>query len=231
MLYNLPKGNVLLHSGDATNRGRRGEITEFIQWFKSIEGFDQKIFIAGNHDFAFEQMYLPNHKEEFDWLRHLLHEENLSQSKVTYLFDNQIIINHPEISRPILIYGSPWQPEFYNWAFNLPRNGNEIEEKWNNIPNNTDILITHGPPFGHLDFAPMGGHVGCKLLHFRVNEIKPKIHVFGHIHDGYGVKQNNDITYVNASICTERYEPINKPIILDLEEINGDLKVNIVEYE
>jgi len=226
----LPEGDILIHAGDCTNVGKPHEVTEFVHWFQNVKGFDTKIFIAGNHDFAFEKVNEPHHNGDFDWFKNLMNEENLSQSDVVYLQDNEFVIESPEFSKPLKIYGSPWQPEFYNWAFNLPRNGWELELKWKDIPEDTDILITHGPPHGIRDFTPANLQVGCEILRFHVeNRIKPSIHVFGHIHHAYGAVQQDETMYVNASICTERYLPSNKPIIIDITEENGKLITTYVE--
>lgn len=226
----LPEGDILIHAGDCTNVGKPHEVTEFVHWFQNVKGFDTKIFIAGNHDFAFEKVNEPHHNGDFDWFKNLMNEENLSQSDVVYLQDNEFVIESPEFSKPLKIYGSPWQPEFYNWAFNLPRNGWELELKWKDIPEDTDILITHGPPHGVRDFTPANLQVGCEILRFHVeNRIKPSIHVFGHIHQAYGAVQQDETMYVNASICTERYIPSNKPIIIDITEENGKLIATYVE--
>ena len=233
MKHPLPKGDVLIHAGDLSNRGGERDVTNFIHWFQNIEGFDTKIFIAGNHDFCFERVNEPHHKGDYDWLHNLMSEENLSQSNVTYLEDNLITIDSPEFSRPIKIYGSPWQPEFYNWAFNLPRMGQELHEKWNNIPTDTDVLITHGPPngFGDLvnNWRQPNMNVGCELLRNRIEELNPILNVFGHIHEGYGVYTNDKTTFVNASICTPDYRPTNKPIIIDLNEYDGEIVATYVE--
>lgn len=223
------KMNILIHAGDVSNIGEQPDVTRFVSWFMSIRGFDNKIFIAGNHDFAFERINEPHHQGDFDWLKHLINEENLSQSDVTYLEDSFITIESPEFSRPIKIYGSPWQPEFYNWAFNLPRDGDELFQKWNMIPEDTDILITHGPAFNVRDFVPRGESVGCKLLRDRIEVIKPALHVCGHIHHAYGVSLVGNTIYVNASICNERYYPVNKPIVIDLKEVDGEILAYIVE--
>ena len=226
----LPEGDILIHAGDCTNVGKPHEVTEFVHWFQNVKGFNTKIFIAGNHDFAFEKINQPHHKGDFEWFNNLMNEENLSQSDVVYLQDNEFVIESPEFSKPLKIYGSPWQPEFYNWAFNLPRNGWELELKWKDIPEDTDILITHGPPHGVRDFTPANLQVGCEVLRFHVeNRIKPSIHVFGHIHQAYGAVQQDETMYVNASICTERYIPSNKPIIIDINEENGKLITTYVE--
>lgn len=232
MLHEIPNGDILIHAGDLSNRGGEKDVTEFIDWFQNIKGFDTKIFISGNHDHCFEQVNKPHHRRDYDWLRHLMTEENLSQADITYLEDSEMIIESPEFSKPIKIYGTPWQPWFYDWAFNLPRLGPELEEKWNMIPNDTDILITHTPPNGILDYVSnwrQNESVGCELLRFHMERIKPALNVFGHIHEGYGYKYVDDTLFVNAAICNAAYNPINKPIVIDLTEVDGKLITTYVE--
>jgi Icc-related predicted phosphoesterase len=175
--------------------GHKHEITQFLEWFSNTE-FEHKIFIAGNHDFGFEEQ--TDIAQEY---------KNLG---ITYLFDNDITIDG------IKFYGSPWQPEFHNWAFNLPR-GEELASKWEKIPDDVDILITHGPAYGILDYAPIGGHVGCEELYRKIAEVKPKIHVCGHIHDGYGQKTMGGIEFLNASVLNDRYEYAHKPIVVEYD--------------
>ena len=233
MLHQIPSGDVLIHAGDISNRGGEKDVTEFVYWFQNIKGFDSKIFISGNHDHSFEQVNKPHHKRDYDWLRNLISDENLSQSNVTYLEDSFITIESPEFSKPIKIYGSPWQPWFHDWAFNLPRLSDELNSKWEAISEDVDILITHGPPNEILDlvnnFRQLNRNVGCELLRFHMERIKPALNVFGHIHEGYGTKRVNDTLYVNASICNADYNPINKPIIVDLIEVDGKIIANYVE--
>ena len=233
MAHEIPSGDVLIHAGDVSNRGGERDVTEFIYWFQNIKGFDDKIFISGNHDHCFERVNQPHHKGDYDWLHNLMSPENLSQSDVTYLEDNFITIESDEFSRPIKFYGSPWQPWFYDWAFNLPRLGNELQEKWNMIPEDTDVLITHSPPNGYGDLVnnwrQPKTHVGCECLINRIGEINPLVNVFGHIHEGYGVELGNKTLFVNASICNPGYSPINKPIIIDLQEVYGEIIATHVE--
>jgi len=103
------------------------------------------------------------------------------------------------------IYGSPYTPEFCNWGFNVER-GELLKKRWEKIPSNTDILITHGPPLGIGDITTEGIHVGCTDLLHRVEELEPKLHVFGHIHEAYGLYQlnNKKTIFANASTCTVR---------------------------
>jgi 3',5'-cyclic AMP phosphodiesterase CpdA len=233
MTHPIPKGDVLIHAGDISNKGGERDVTNFIHWFQNIEGFDTKIFISGNHDFCFERVNEPHHKGDFNWLHNLMSSENLSQSNVTYLQDDFIVIESSEFSRPIKFYGTPWQPWFYDWAFNLPRLGDELKSKWAFIPEDTDVLITHGPPNGYGDLVnnwrQPNTNVGCELLLNRILDIKPLVNVFGHIHEGYGVGYNDDTMFVNASICNSKYVPINKPIIIDLQEVYGEIIATHVE--
>jgi len=204
----LPGGDLLLHAGDFMNSGYHEiEATEFFDWFDALDNYDTKVFIAGNHDRLMENG--PDRMESI----------LTGYKNIDYLEDSKIVVND------INIYGSPYQPEFYNWAFNLPRNGWELELKWKDIPDDTDILISHGPPFGHCDITPYGNlNVGCELLRVRVDELKPKIHVFGHVHSGYGYKFHNGTHFINASILNERYNYANKPITIDWNPETNELE-------
>lgn len=195
----FPPADMVIHSGDCSNRGYLTEIEGFLKWFNGLP-YKYKVFIAGNHDFGFQQ--------EPEKVKELL----ANYPDIIYLQDSEVIIEG------IKIYGSPWQPWFHNWAFNLQR-GKEIEEKWKLIPIDTNILITHGPPYGVGDFVPNGENVGCRDLLDVVATKLPKLelHVFGHIHYSYGVVYKQNIKFVNASTCTEQYEPINKPILVEID--------------
>ena len=192
----LPEGDMIIHSGDVSNLGKLDEINQFTQWFSQLP-YKYKIFIAGNHDFGFEKIRNSN-------------EIGISiPHGVVYLQDEMVEIEG------IKIYGSPWQPRFYDWAFNVDR-GAEIAKKWSLIPEDTDILITHGPPHGFLDDTVQGQRVGCEELYIRVMQIKPKYHIFGHIHYGYGTRITEDTTFINAASLGERYEYRNKPIVFNI---------------
>ena len=135
---------------------------------------------------------------------------------ITYLQDNSIMVGEPD--ETIKIYGSPWQPEFHNWAFNLPRNGWELGQKWSDIPVDTDILITHGPAYGFVDkVIGRSENLGCELLAERIKTIKPKIHVCGHIHSGRGIIFNDGTLYINASVLDEQYNYTQKPFTIDFD--------------
>lgn len=191
----VPEGDILIHAGDATITGTVEEIALFNEWFATLP-HSFKIFVAGNHDWLFEI----DNKFAI----------SLLNKKIIYLQDSFVEIEN------LKIYGSPWQPRFFDWAFNLTR-GAEIAEKWKLIPTDTDVLITHGPPFGILDLTPRGDNAGCEELRKRVEEIRPKAHIFGHIHCGYGSKDHFGVKFINASNCDESYEPSNPPIVFDIE--------------
>ena len=208
----LPGGDLLIHAGDISSRGYKHEIQQFCKWFDSLTNYSAVVFIAGNHDFGFEKrqeetMEIVN---SYKWITFL-------QDSVLHFASENIEIAN--------IYGSPWQPEFHNWAFNLPKNGLELEQKWNDIPDNTDILITHGPAFGYLDkIVGQYENLGCELLTKKIKQIKPKIHVCGHIHSGYGYVFDGDTHFINASVLDEQYVYTQKPLTVEWDPVTNKLE-------
>lgn len=203
----IPGGDMIIHSGDLMNSGiLKSDLIDFLDWFDGLD-YTHKVFIAGNHDRLFED----DPKSAMEIVR--------QYPGITYLQDSLYGVND------ISIWGSPWQPEFYNWAFNLPRNGLELHEKWSEIPNHLTILITHGPPYGHLDtISPGSENIGCERLRPFVESTKPLIHVFGHIHGGSGYKFDGTTHYINAAILNERYEYVNKPKTIELSLETKEIK-------
>lgn len=191
--FNVPDGDVLVHCGDGTSKGTLPEIKLWNAWFQN-QPHRHKIAIAGNHDFGFEQT--PEAVREVF-------------TAAVYLQDSSITIEG------VKIYGSPWQPWFGGWAFNLPRGG-ELREQWNLIPDDVDVLVTHGPPHEILDQTLLTEHVGCEELRKVVERIQPKIHAFGHIHCAHGTEKRGKTLFVNACICTESYDPWQAPVVVDL---------------
>ena len=193
----VPECDMLLCAGDISYRGKEKNIRKFLQWFQSTPA-KYKIFIAGNHDFLFEK-----NPEQAQVILN-------DYPDIIYLENSSVTIEG------LKIWGSPWTPEFYNWAFNaFPK---KIRSIWSQIPDDTDILITHGPPRRILDKTYWREeHVGCPWLMKNVQRIKPKLHVFGHIHEGYGMVEKDGTIFVNASSCTLQYKPTNKPIEVELE--------------
>jgi len=188
----VPDGDVLIFAGDMCNRGGIEEVAAFGASLMSYP-HKHKIVIAGNHDRVFEQ--------DGNVAGLMLHD-------CIYLQDGLVEIDG------VKIYGSPWQPEFCGWAFNLPR-GEDLKRKWDMIPEDTDILVTHGPPYGILDMNSRNYNVGSKTLLDAVQRVQPKYHIFGHIHEGYGMVKQCDTYFINASVCDGEYIPNNDPIVFE----------------
>lgn len=191
----LPGGDMLIHAGDVCNRGTAAEALDFMNWF-SNQNYTYKIFIAGNHDFYFES-------EQNTTIKSLLPES------VFYLNDSGIAIEG------ISFWGSPITPEFHNLAFNRKR-GVDISKHWDLIPHKTSVLITHGPPYGILDRTFQNLNVGCTNLLTKIEEIKPQYHIYGHIHEGFGLTKRNQTTFINAASVDFNYK-IRKTPFFDFE--------------
>lgn len=186
----MPEGDIFLFAGDMSffNNSRQHYV-DFNNWLGTLP-YKHKIIVAGNHDVLFQR------------------DPNLARSLVTnctYLQDEEIIVEG------LKFYGSPWQKWYYDWAFNLPEKSKILKEKWDKIPNDTDVLITHSPPFQILDQDFKGESLGCELLQKRIFEIKPKLHVFGHIH-GSGGKRTKIGKTIFANVSGKQ------PLIIDTED-------------
>lgn len=198
------EADVLIHCGDMTGNGGSGAMVEFFDWFSSQYQFKHKICIAGNHDWIFE--------------RNPALAKTLVPDNIIYLEDEELIIDG------VKFYGTPVQKIFCNWAFN--RHESKLAQHWKAIPDDTDVLITHSPPYGIGDLVPQNKtHEGSPSLYMEImKRIKPMVSSFGHIHEGYGIKVIDDITFINASNLDGDYQCINPPILIEI--ING--KVNII---
>lgn len=192
----VPDGDILIHAGDCLGVGTLEELEDLDNWF-SEQPHRHKILIAGNHDWCLQD-------EPAD-------AEALIRNAI-YLRDSGTEIEG------VKFWGSPWTPIFFDWAFNLAR-GEPIAERWAQIPADTDVLITHGPPAGILDqviTATDSLAVGCDDLARELERLRLKMHVFGHIHESHGQQTLNDCRFVNASTCTGSYKPLNPPIVVDI---------------
>jgi Icc-related predicted phosphoesterase len=188
-VFSIPYGDVIIHAGDLTAVGETHEISSFLYWYSMLP-HQHKIFIAGNHDLDFEYNSYST--------------KSMIPKNVIYLEDSGVEIEG------IKFYGTPHTKPFQNWGFN--KTDDKRQQYWDMIPDDTDVLITHCSPFGILDQNKYGENVGCKLLLKRVLEIKPKLHIFGDIHESYGVEVKNHVNFINASSMNEKYVIINKPI-------------------
>ncbi|MEM8884298.1 MAG: metallophosphatase domain-containing protein [Planctomycetota bacterium] len=190
----VPDGDVFVHAGDFTGHGSFGEVEQFGAWLGRLP-HARKVVIAGNHEFAFEE----------DPAR-----ARAALGDVDYLEDSAVEIDG------VRFWGSPWQPEFMGWAFNLPI-GERLAAVWSRIPDDTDVLITHGPPQGILDDTPRGEAVGCPDLRRRVAAVRPRFHLFGHIHESFGEHEEHGTRFLNLSAWDHRAGEVRSPVVLDLE--------------
>lgn len=202
-IKSLPEGDVLIHCGDFTNVGEKHQVIDFIEWLNQ-QPHKHKIFIAGNHDRSFDPKF---HTSAYDgfWLSDT--KKYIEQLGLHYLENSDVRIDG------VKFWGSPITPDFWpqHWAFNCPR-GAKIRTVWNQIPDDTDVLITHGPPAHRLDWCVNGNLVGCEDLTYHIQRVSPIFSLFGHIHESYGVEQTIDCTYANASLLNENYELKNSPL-------------------
>jgi predicted phosphodiesterase len=211
---NLPPCDILLHAGDFTFDGAPRDVQGFNTWL-GVQPARYRVVIAGNHDLCFDRAdkkggYYYGFKQQLG-----VEPESLLTNAI-YLNDSGCEIEG------LKIWGSPIQPWFYEWAFNRIR-GEEIDKHWALISADTNILITHGPPYGILD-RPYGKEqpVGCEMLTWRLPQyVNLKLHLFGHIHGDYGhVRREFDgrsVLFVNASFLDEMYKPNHKPLMVDTE--------------
>lgn len=192
----IPLGDILLHTGDVSNQGTKAEIDDFLTWF-SNQPHPYKIFIAGNHDRYFET----SSNEDI---------MAILPKNIIYLNEDVIEING------LKIWGTPITPTIPNkrWAFNKER-GYEIQNHWDLIPDNLDIFLVHGPPKGILDGILSGYDVGCENLLKTVLRRKPKLMVFGHIHESRGMRCIHEIQFVNASSVDRYKTKVFPPIVLE----------------
>jgi Icc-related predicted phosphoesterase len=195
---NLEPADLLLIAGDLTIKGSLAEFNKFNEDVGRIKHLYRlgAMIVFGNHDKLAEQNF------------------NLTKSILTNI--NYILHDSSVEIEGIKFYGSPYTKMFFNWSFMLSGR-DKMKAKWDQIPQ-CDILITHQPPYGILDEADIfSGHLGCEDLLDAVLRVNPKYHMFGHIHGGAGIKEFNGTTYINASTCTERYEPTNPPIEITID--------------
>lgn len=200
----IPEGDVLVHAGDCTECGTLPQIDAFTKWLGALP-HTHKILIAGNHDFCFDKSL--RGKSMAAQSRSICEQNN-----ITYLRGESVSI------KGLNFFGFPWQPIFRHMAFNS-REG-ELRGRLKRVPDDTHVLISHGPALHVLDYVPtQRRHVGCHVLAKRIEQLQGlKAHIFGHIHESHGftVGATNGVMYVNASICTKSYMPTNKPIVIDL---------------
>lgn len=194
--YPIPDGDILIFTGDISGNSLEELNVKHFNEFLLRLPHKHKVCIAGNHDFIFQKK--DGH-------------ELLKGKGIHYLEDESVIIDG------IKFYGTPYQPYFYNWAFNIKAE-EDLAAKWSLIPDDTDILLTHNAPYGILDLAEYRNeHTGCRKLLERLKQLPNlKAHCFGHIHESYGLEKIEETIFVNSCICNLEYKPVNKPIVFEI---------------
>lgn len=197
----IDNADMVLIAGDICGGGRA---KQQLHWLRSkfkpwLEKIDAPVFgVAGNHDWPFFGLEFPEIKKEVESLK----------LNWTYLEDSGTEF------QGLKIWGTPWQLEFYDWAFNLKEH--ELAEKWALIPEDTDILICHGPPKGFGDRTQGGEEVGSISLLKRIEDIKPKLVVYGHIHPARGHWDYDGVRLANVTIVNEQYQMVHPPFECEL---------------
>jgi Icc-related predicted phosphoesterase len=195
-LGGIPDGDVFVHAGDLLRAGTLDELGPVVEWIRSLP-HREKVVVAGNHDWCFVT--------DAERARQLLRG-------IVYLQDSETTLYGARF------WGSPWQPEYNDWAFNLPR-GPSLAAKWAQIPEGVDVLITHGPPLGFGDRGPIDGRNGCEDLLRRVRQVQPKVHLFGHIHQDGGLWHDGSICFANVTT----WECERAATVVDLDPSTGRL--------
>lgn len=197
----IPDGDLLIHCGDLTMAGEHSVLWDVNEWFGELQyKFNDIIVIGGNHD------------------RSLGGEDNLGFK----LFTNAIYLEESSVKiDDKIIWGSPQTPWNHEYIANYFAFGKLRDKITWNIPKDTDIIVSHGPPYGYGDLLAEGSsdpntHIGDKKLLDKINEIKPELTANGHIHEGYGTKKELGTTFVNCSVVDEKYNLVNDPIIVNL---------------
>jgi Icc-related predicted phosphoesterase len=219
----LPECDIAIFAGDLSSVGHKHEVESFLNWYGKQYQCKQKVFIAGNHDKSFDKRFFHSFED------HDLFKENEPLGKPGWLIDMldrarlvfniQYLENSSVVLEGLKIWGSPITPSFYRqyWAFNADRN-EEIQSYWNNIPKDANIIVTHGPVHGKLDYIPESSeYVGCVDLKAKIEEINPIMFICGHIHSGRGIYNTDKTLYVNASIMDNSYNKQGEPMLFNID--------------
>jgi Icc-related predicted phosphoesterase len=229
----LPGGDILIHAGDFSMIGAQSQVYSFVDWFSKQE-YKYKVFIAGNHDLCFESEQLQKKKEYYFYGHPDVYSQPLNtkpiwlESLLMRLPPNVFYLeNQSTIIDGVHIWGSPVSPKFgWEWAFNKSR-GYDINQIWQGIPNEVNIVVTHTPMHFYLDRVIHScQYVGCSDLYYRLRDVKPLLHICGHIHEGYGYRETEWGHTINASIQNDLGDSsgYNHPITFDCDFSNNSIE-------
>lgn len=189
---NIPDGDVLIHCGDFSHRGNLAETEAFGRWF-AAQPHPFKVLTCGNHDAATENPVA----------RNLLRSLGI-----------EVLVDSGATIGGLRFYGSPWTPRFGDWAW--MRDDAELGGYFADIPHNLDVLVTHGPPRLILDRNDAGENCGSMALLAAVTWHRPRLHVFGHIHEARGMCQRGDTDFLNVANLSSDYTRLHDPVVYDL---------------
>jgi Icc-related predicted phosphoesterase len=223
MYYRLQKPvDVVVFSGDLTGIGSHHEVEDFLEWYATFPAH-HRLFIAGNHDLCFDpQRGFNNGTEVQDWVKEEISRFELGGSGNYYLQNSGCEIYG------VNFWGSPITPWFHgdHWAFNKHRTDEEIGQVWKKIPDDVDVLITHGPPAHFCDLVYRDKlRAGCTHLSWHIRRVKPLLNLFGHIHEGYGYERDVDTHYFNGSILNLNYEVQNEPWLIEADFDQREVRI------
>lgn len=188
----IPEGDVFVHAGDLLRGGTLEELAGVAAWLRRLP-HRHKVVVAGNHDGCFV---------------------DARTAAIAMLGDAHYLEDAGVTLDGVRFWGSPWQPAYNDWWFNLPR-GAPLAEKWAQIPEGIDVLVTHGPPLGFGDQGPVEGRAGCADLLARVRHVRPPVHLFGHIHQDGGAFEDAGVVLVNVTT----WESERGPTVIDYDPV------------
>ena len=187
-------GDVLIHCGDMFNLGDEDQkhLRRIDAWF-GRQDFELIICTGGNHDFVLEAALRSNAAP----------------------FDNAIYLQDQRHTHDgVVFYGAPWTPFLSTHAFYA--SDTDLYDRWSRIPEDTDVLVTHTPPFSILDQSSRGMVLGCKHLANAIERVTPTIHCFGHVHAGAGLLDTGTTVFVNASSVNSDLDLIQEPVVVEI---------------
>lgn len=192
----VPDGDVLIFAGDCTMSGDAGQLQRFNAWLGALP-HKHKLWVFGNHEWTCD----PRNKHYISGHESLITAGlQLNGSGVTI--------------EGVRFWGSPMAPRFHGWAFGLE--SYESFQYWRRVPDDTDVLVTHGPAREIMDQNIGGEHCGCPNLLERIEEVEPILHVFGHIHTRYGTESVGRTLFVNASVVDDSYDLVRPAVCVDI---------------
>lgn len=188
----IPSADVIIHSGDVCFRGDDEQVTDFLDWFSKLP-IKHKILVPGNHDFYFEGKCFETPEE--------IH----------------VLIGRGIEIEGVKFWGSPFTVQEFAWAFQFFQHDQEVH--WKTIPDDTNVVITHGGAYCGLDLDSQNLRTGDKFLSQRLKELKDiKLHLHGHIHAAHGVMRHGNLVTVNSSICDQKYKATQNPHIIEIKK-------------